>query len=128
MMACPESPRSSLDKLACRAADLYRTNRRVNRLEKEIFPLLETNGLRAEFIRGERHWLRYRRESCLTQASPHIGDPVLVQAFGTTAFGFETMDCEIARNKAHASDLRVIALRTGVRHRSEKELRVKAKP
>src|SRR5258708_8154223 len=51
---------------------------------------------RSQFVQSEGLWLRYRRSSCLTEASRYRGGSFQPVAFAS---------CEVSRNQSHLKDL-----------------------
>lgn len=95
-LPCPLHPDTTIDVIGCQEHRLLRTDRAIDAQVKAIFQLLRTESARSVFVGGERSWLRYRRQSCATQA---------LQFAGGTAHGVALLSCEISRNKAHLADL-----------------------
>ena len=62
---------------------------------KMIFGLL-VPAARSQFVQSEGLWLRYRRSSCLTEASRYRGGSFQPVAFAS---------CEVSRNQSHLKDL-----------------------
>ena len=62
---------------------------------KMIFGLLVPAAL-SQFVQSEGLWLRYRRSSCLTEASRYRGGSFQPVAFAS---------CEVSRNQSHLKDL-----------------------
>ena len=95
-LTCPLHPDSTIEIEACQEHRVLRTDRQIDTQVKAIFKLLRTDELRASFATSERTWLRYRRQSCATEASKYSGG---------TAHGIAFLGCTLQRNKSHLADL-----------------------
>ncbi len=70
-------------------------DRAIDVQAKAIFGLLLPTA-RRRFVQSEGWWLRYRRASCLTEASKYQGGTFQPVSFAS---------CVIARNETHLRDL-----------------------
>lgn len=95
-LQCPMHAVSTLDIEGCDEQTILKTDRTINADVRAIFNLLAPSA-RGGFVAGERAWLRYRKLSCVAEASKYAG--------GTLA-GVVDAGCVAARNRAHVADVR----------------------
>jgi uncharacterized protein YecT (DUF1311 family) len=95
-LPCPIHPDTTLDVEACDEMRLLRTDRAIDGRVRAIFRLLQTQGARSSFARGERSWLRYRRGSCTAEASRYAGGSAEPVAY---------LECALRVNRSHLADL-----------------------
>jgi uncharacterized protein YecT (DUF1311 family) len=95
-LPCPTHPNSTIEIEGCLERAITRSDRTINSKSAKIFRLIRRNSERAAFVRGERAWLLYRRQSCTAEASIFRGGSAEPVAFLT---------CEKRRNTRHISDL-----------------------
>jgi uncharacterized protein YecT (DUF1311 family) len=96
-MRCPAHPVSTIDMEACLEKAVTRSDREINASVAKIFFLLHRSADRGAFVRAERQWLQYRRQSCSAEASVYRGGSAQPVAF---------LACEKRRNIRHLADLR----------------------
>ena len=95
-LPCPAHPKSTIEIESCLERAIMRSDRRIDGSAARIFHLLRRKSDRVAFVRGERAWLLYRRQSCSAEASIYRGgsaEPVALLA------------CQKARNRRHLADL-----------------------
>ncbi len=95
-LPCPIHPDTSVDIEGCQEMRVLRTDRAIDESVRTIFRLLATRSARSSFVAGEEQWLRYRRQSCLAEASAYrggSGEPVVY------------LSCTLRRNTSHLADL-----------------------
>jgi uncharacterized protein YecT (DUF1311 family) len=94
-LPCPAKQVSTLDYEGCAEKRILATDASINRKAAAIFTRLAP-GDRATFVEGERAWLRYRRATCLTEATKYKG--------GTLASLLDAT-CVADRNATHLREL-----------------------
>jgi uncharacterized protein YecT (DUF1311 family) len=95
-LPCPKQPRSTIEIEGCLQGAIVRSDRRIDAKVATIFHRLRRPSDRAAFVRGERAWLLYRRQSCSAEASIYRGGSAEPIAFLT---------CQKGRNERHLADL-----------------------
>jgi len=95
-LPCPIHPDTTIDVEGCQEVRILRTDRAIDAKARTIFHLLRTQSARLSFVTGERNWLHYRRQSCAAEASHYAGG---------TAEPVAYLNCTLARNKSHLTDL-----------------------
>jgi uncharacterized protein YecT (DUF1311 family) len=94
-LPCPAHPKTTLALEGCFEKSILETDRAIDAQAKAIFGLLRP-AARSQFVQSEGLWLRYRRSSCATAASPYEGGSFQPVAFAS---------CEVSRNQSHLKDL-----------------------
>src|SRR4051794_8599153 len=94
-LPCPKHASSTLDYEGCSEQQILATDRKIDAKARAIFFKLAPRE-RAGFVRGEREWLAYRRDTCAAEASKYAG--------GTLAAVVDA-SCQAARNKTHLTDV-----------------------
>jgi uncharacterized protein YecT (DUF1311 family) len=94
-LPCPKHPSSTLDYEGCSEQQILATDRKIDAKARAIFFKLAPRE-RAGFVRGEKEWLAYRKDSCAAEASKYAG--------GTLA-GVVDAQCQAGRNKTHVAEL-----------------------
>jgi uncharacterized protein YecT (DUF1311 family) len=105
-LPCPIHPDTTIDVEGCQEARILRTDRAIDDTVAAVFRLLRTDRARASFVDGERHWLHYRRESCLAEASAYAGGSAEPVAY---------LSCTLRKNRSHLVGLAAMR-RTLTRH------------
>jgi uncharacterized protein YecT (DUF1311 family) len=95
-LPCPTHPNSTIEIEGCLEGAITGSDRTINSKSAKIFHLLRRDSDRAAFVRGERAWLLYRRQSCTSEASIFRGGSAEPVAFLT---------CEKRRNTRQVRDL-----------------------
>jgi uncharacterized protein YecT (DUF1311 family) len=95
-LPCPKSPRTTVALEGCSEKAILTTDRAINKQVNLIFALLRTRSAKATFVAGEKSWQRYRRSSCIAQASFYDGGSAQPVVYG---------NCIAARNRTHLRDL-----------------------
>lgn len=96
VLPCPRHPVATLDLEGCAEQRLLASDRAIDARVRTIYALLRSSGARADFVRGERAWLSYRRASCSAESSVEAGGSGRPVLFAT---------CEVARNRTHLAEL-----------------------
>jgi uncharacterized protein YecT (DUF1311 family) len=94
-LPCPTHALTTLAMEGCSEKVLLATDRAINARAKTIFGVLPS-AARKNFVAAEVAWLRYRRSSCLAEASGYSGGSI---------YPLEYAYCEVARNRTHLRDL-----------------------
>lgn len=94
-LPCPAHPKTTLAMEGCFEKSILKTDRAINAQAKTIFGLL-LPAVRSQFTQSEALWLRYRRSSCVTEASRYQGGSFQPVSFAS---------CEVSRNRSHLKDL-----------------------
>jgi uncharacterized protein YecT (DUF1311 family) len=95
-LPCPPHPVTTLDLEGCAEKALLGSDRAIDARARKIFGLLRSKAARAAFVRGEKSWLGYRRNSCTAQSSKYAGGTLEPVAFAR---------CEQDRNATHLTEL-----------------------
>ena len=95
-LPCPMHPQSTLDTEGCLEHQILAGDRKIDVAARTIFFKLAPRE-RAGFVRSEREWLAYRKDSCAAESSKYAG--------GTLAPLLDA-SCQAARNRTHLTDLR----------------------
>jgi len=95
LLPCPKNPGTTLEIEGCYEHQILATDHKINVNARAIFFKLAPRE-RAGFVRGEREWLSYRRDTCAAEASKYAG--------GTLAAVVDAT-CQATRNKTHLADL-----------------------
>jgi uncharacterized protein YecT (DUF1311 family) len=95
-LPCPLHPDTTLDVEGCQEVRILRTDRAIDDAVSVVFRRLRTMNARLSFVAGEQNWLRYRRQSCLAEASRYRRGTVEQVAYAT---------CTLRRNRSHLVDL-----------------------
>lgn len=94
-LPCPKHPSSTLDYEGCSEQQILATDKKINAKARAIFFKLAPRE-RAGFVRGEKEWLAYRKDTCAAEASKYAG--------GTLA-GVIDAQCQASRSKTHLAEL-----------------------
>jgi uncharacterized protein YecT (DUF1311 family) len=94
-LPCPAHPVTTAAMEGCAEKMILESDRAIDGEAKAIFNLLVPSA-RRRFVRSEESWLRYRRASCLTEASKYQGGTLQPVAFAS---------CVVSRNRTHLKDL-----------------------
>jgi uncharacterized protein YecT (DUF1311 family) len=94
-LPCPAHAKTTLALEGCFEKSILTTDRAIDAQARTIFDLFRP-AARSQFVQSERLWLRYRRSSCATAASPYEGGSFQPVAFAS---------CEVSRNQSHLTDL-----------------------
>ena len=94
-LPCPKHPSSTLDYEGCAERQILATDKKIDAKARAIFFKLAPRE-RSGFVRGEREWLAYRKDSCAAEASKYAG--------GTLA-GVVDAQCQAGRNTTHLGEL-----------------------
>jgi uncharacterized protein YecT (DUF1311 family) len=94
-LPCPVHPKTTLAMEGCFEKSILHSDRAINAQSRTVFGLLLPPA-RSRFVQSEGLWLRYRRSSCLTEASRYQGG-----SFQPVSFA----NCEVSRNQSHLKDL-----------------------
>ena len=95
LLPCPKNPGTTLEIEGCYEHQIVATDHKIDAKARAIFFKLAPSE-RAGFVRGEREWLGYRRDTCAAEASKYAG--------GTLATVVDA-SCQAARNTTHLADL-----------------------
>lgn len=98
-LPCPIHPDTTIEVEGCQEMRILRTDRAIDAEVKAIFGRLPTPSARASFVTGEQSWLRYRQQSCASEAAVDAGgsaEPVAL------------LTCVLRRNTSHLADLRAM--------------------
>ena len=95
LLPCPMHPASTLDNEGCLEHAIVAGDRKIDAKARAVFFTLAPRE-RAGFVRGEREWFAYRRDTCAAEASKYAG--------GTLA-PLVDASCQVSRNKTHLADL-----------------------
>jgi uncharacterized protein YecT (DUF1311 family) len=94
-LGCPKHPTSTLDYEGCAEQQILATDKKIDAKARAIFFELVPRE-RAGFVRGERAWLAYRKDSCAAEASKYAGG---------TLVGVIDAQCQAGRSKTHLGEL-----------------------
>jgi len=94
-LPCPKHASSTLALEGCAEKAILAGDRKIDAKAHAIFFKLAPRE-RAGFVRGEREWLSYRRDSCAAESSKYAG--------GTLAAVVDAQ-CQATRNTTHLGDL-----------------------
>jgi uncharacterized protein YecT (DUF1311 family) len=95
LLPCPAHPDTTLAMEGCTEKMILASDHAIDVQVKTIFDLLIPTA-RSRFVQSEESWLRYRRASCLTEASKYQGG-----TFQPVAFA----ECVVDRSQTHLKDL-----------------------
>ena len=98
-LPCPIRPDTTIEVEGCQEMRILRTDRAIDAEARAIFGLLRTQRARESFVTGEQSWLRYRQQSCASEASVFAGgsaEPVAL------------LTCVLRRNTSHLADLKAM--------------------
>ena len=94
-LPCPAHPTTTQGAIGCAEERILATDHEIDAQAMAAFALLLPKD-RVVFVQGEVAWLRYRRASCLAEASKY---------FGGSVYGLYYAQCVENRNEAHLRDL-----------------------
>lgn len=98
-MPCPKDPVSTPEQEGCIEHRLLASDKRIDKLDAELFADLGSSSLQKRFIAGHDAWLNYRRTDCGNLwASLEEG----------TVYPIVVGNCELARNRQRIKDLREV--------------------
>lgn len=98
-LPCSGSPshRTTLEQEGCAEKQILATDKQINQLAVQIFPILFDNRARRDFNAAQHAWLSYRKADCLSMSDVFEG--------GTEA-GVVDAQCQASRNNQRVKDLR----------------------
>jgi uncharacterized protein YecT (DUF1311 family) len=107
MLPCPRRATTTIELEGCAELELLQTDRNVNRLVDIVWRRLPQAG-RARFVRSERRWLAYRRESCVAESGAYAAGRAHIFLGGSIA-PVALAYCQERRNQQHIGDLDAMA-------------------
>jgi uncharacterized protein YecT (DUF1311 family) len=100
LLPCPSHPQTTLALEGCAEGRVVRTDRQIDTVVREMFPLLASNHARADLLAAQRAWLAYRQADCVSMSDLAAGGSFAVVAVA---------DCDATVSKQRLAELRAFA-------------------